>query len=121
MNPWMLLGGLLTLLGATGGAYWQGRHDGKSECLAETARDTVVAQIASDAAASAAADAISKITVTHRTIRQELQRDIVEKPVYRDPDCRTGADSLQRFNSAIPGAAQPGADPGKLPASDAGH
>ncbi len=121
MNPWVLLGGLLAALGLAGGVYWQGRQDGKSECIAETARDTVVAQIASDAAASAAAEAISKISVTHRTIRQELQRDIVEKPVYRDPDCRTGAASLQRFNSALPGASQPSADPSKLPASDASH
>lgn len=121
MNPWVLLGCVLGAVALSGGAYWQGRQDGKSECLAETMRDEAVAQIASDAAASAAAAAISQITVTHRTIRQELQRDIVEKPVYRDPDCRTGADSLRRFNSAIPGAAQPGADPGQLPASDASH
>lgn len=121
MNPWVLLGGLLALLGAAGGAYWQGRQDGRDEQLAKSQRDEQLVQQASDAAASAAADAISKITVTHRTIRQELQRDIVEKPVYRDPDCRTGADSLQRFNSAIPGAAQPGADRGSVPASDAGH
>ncbi|OWQ92043.1 hypothetical protein CDN99_06705 [Roseateles aquatilis] len=117
ISPWLIIGAAAL----AGGAYWQGRQDGRDSQLAEAARDTVVAAIASEAAASAAAEAISKITVTHRTIRQELQRDIVEKPVYRDPDCRTGSDSLRRFNSAIPGSAQPGADRRELPASDAGH
>jgi len=119
MNPWVLLGGVLSAIALAGGAYWQGRQDGRDGCIAETARDTVVAQIASDAAASAAASAISKITVKHQTIRQELEREIQTKEVYRDPACRTGAGSLQRFNSGIPGAAQPGADPSELPASDA--
>lgn len=121
MNPWALLAGLVAVLGLAGGAYWQGRQDGRDGAISEAVRDDAVATIAAEAAASAAAAAISQITVTHRTIRQELQRDIIEKPVYRDPDCRTGADSLRRFNSAIPGTAQPSADPGQLPASDAGH
>ncbi len=117
MNPWLLL----AWVGSVGAAGWWCYGAGKDAELATQAREDKTRAIAAEAAASAAAAAISQITVTHRTIRQELQRDIIEKPVYRDPDCRTGADSLRRFNSAIPGAAQPGADPGQLPASDAGH
>lgn len=121
MSPWLLLGFGAAWVGSVGAAGLWAYGAGKDAELAIQAREDKTRTITADAAASAAAVAISKISVTHRTIRQELQRDIVEKPVYRDPDCRTGTDSLRRFNSGIPGASQPSADPSKLPASDASH
>lgn len=117
MNPYVLLGGLVAFLIAVGGAYLQGRSDGADKCEAEQARDERVAQIATAAAADAAASAISKIEVKNATIRQTLEREIIEKPVYRD--CRSGPDAVRVFNSAIdsPEAAS-APDPGKLPATD---
>lgn len=68
------------------------------------------------AAQQGAADAISKIEVRNVTVRQALQREIVEKPVFRD--CRSGPDAVQLLNRAAgiePGASA--ADRGELPAS----
>jgi hypothetical protein len=118
MNPYILLGGLVAALIAIGGAYLQGRSDGLDKCEAAKARDERVALIASTAAAASAAEAISKIGVKHETIRQTLEREIIEKPVYRD--CRSGPDAVSVFNSAIePATAASGADPGQLPATNA--
>lgn len=121
MSPLALALGMLALIGALGGAYWQGRQDGHAAELAEAVRDEAVAAIASEAAASAAAHAIAGLTITHRTINQEVQREIRTQEVYRDPDCRTGPDSLRQYNATIPaepdGAAR--ADPVAMPASHA--
>lgn len=69
MSPWALLG-LLTAVGVmVGGAYWQGRRDGANGELATQAREEKVQAIASEAAASAIAAAIPKITVRHQTDR----------------------------------------------------
>lgn len=117
MNPYVLLGGVLAAIVAIGGAYLQGRSDGLNKCEAAQARDERVAQIATAAAADAAASAISRIEVKHATIRQTLQREVIEKPVYRD--CRSGPDAVSVFNSSIePDAAASAADPGQLPAPD---
>jgi hypothetical protein len=117
MNPYFLLAGLIAFAMATGGAYLQGQSDGQDKCVAEQVRDEQVAQIASMAAAEAAASAISRIEVRHATVRQTLEREIIEKPVFRD--CRSGADAVRLFNATLdpaPAASAPGA--GELPATD---
>jgi hypothetical protein len=75
--------------------------------VAQEAREREIAAEAVDAAINASAQAISAIKVQHRTITQEVERDVIEKPVYRDPGCRHDADSLQRLNAALTGAARP--------------
>ncbi len=90
-----------------GGAYMQGRKDGENKIQSQQAREETIARAAADSAASAAAAAISAIKVQHRTITQEVQRDVLEKTVYRDSDCRHDADSLRRINAALTGASQP--------------
>lgn len=104
MSPWALLAAVLSAIAIAGGSYWQGRQDGRDAELAEAVRDEQVASIASEAAASAIAAAIPKITVRHQTVRQELEREIQTRDVYRNVACDTGPDSLQRFNATIPGA-----------------
>lgn len=119
MNPYLLLGVVLAFAAATGAAYVQGRSDGRDKCVAETARDERVTQIASAAAAASAAEAISRIEVRHATVRQTIEREIVEKPVFRD--CRSGADAVRLFNSTLDPAASAASAPGagELPAPDA--
>lgn len=122
MSPWAILAAALLVGALTGAAYRQGRADGEDKIVAQQAREEAIAQKATEAAASAIAAAIPKITVKHQTIRQELEKEIHENPVYLRADCDTGADSLRRFNSAIPGASTPtlpGA--GDVPASGAGY
>lgn len=118
MNPWALLGVLLLGLATTAGAYLRGRHDEREAVDAQAGRDARTAAVAADAAASAIAAGMSRITVRHQTVRQEVEREIQTRDVYRDPDCRTGADSLRLFNSAIPGYVESGAS--GVPATGAG-
>lgn len=112
MNPYALAGGLLALIAAFGGGWWTG---GQVEQAAQ-AREDRVAAVATEAAASSAADAISRIKVQHRTVQQEIQREVVEKPVFRD--CRSGPNAVRLFNSTIPGYKPELAGSG-VPAADA--
>jgi hypothetical protein len=118
MNPYLLLAGLIAFAAAVGGAYWQGRQDGADHCIAEQVRDEAVAAIAGDAAASAAAKAISQLEVKHVTVRQTLEREVLTKEVFRD--CRSGPDAVRLFNATLPGADQPASAPGRgdVPAAD---
>lgn len=104
-NPQALLVGVLSVLLMTGGAYVKGRIDGKAIERADQAE--VVAAIASakEQAQKGAAEAISRIEVKNTTIRQTLEREIRETPVYRD--CRHTPDGLQSINAALSGRAEP--------------
>lgn len=122
MNPWIILAAVLLVGALTGTAYRQGRADGEAKIEAQQNRENAIAAKASDAAASAIAAAIPKITVKHQTVRQELEREIRTNPVYLRADCDTGPDSLQRFNAAIPGAAASAVlGAGPVPASGASN
>lgn len=105
MSPWLILAALVTAGAMTSGAYWQGRKDGAAGEIATQAREDAIAQRATDAAVTAAAQAISSIKVQHRTITQEVEREIRETPVY--VDCRHSPDQLQRINAALTGATDP--------------
>lgn len=112
------LAGALALVAITGGAYWAGHAAGTDAQAARQQRDTDLVAQAGEAAASAAAAAINKIEVKHVTVTQALQREVVDRPVYRD--CRSGPDAVGMFNSTIPAAgAEPAPGGGQLPAQDA--
>lgn len=99
-------------------AGWWAYGAGKDSELATQAREDRAAVVASEAAASAAAAAINRIEVKHVTVTQALQREVIDRPVYRD--CRSGPDAVSLFNSTIPaGSAEPAAGGGQLPATDA--
>jgi len=120
MNPWLILAAALALAGLAGGAYRLGREDGENKIVAQQARESEIAQKAADAATSAAADAISKITIKHQTVRQEVEREVQTREVFRDPGCRTGPDLLRLYNDAIPGAAS-ALGAGNVPAANPGN
>lgn len=107
----------LVLASLAGGAYWQGRQDGRDACQAAEAREEKVARVATDAAASAAAGAIARISVRQVTIRQEVEREIQTRTEYRD--CRHSAEQLQRINAALTGGPASTPAGGQLPAADA--
>lgn len=119
MNPLITSGiAVLAVGGALYGAFHLGERSGRDGCEAEAAREDRIAQVATDAANTAAASAIAGIQVRHTTIRQEVQREIRELPVYRD--CRHPPQQLQRLNSALTGDAAESAGPGDVrPGPDA--
>ena len=118
MNPYSILCALVLAGALAFGAYVQGRKDGRNACLAAEARDEKVAQIAGAAAAASAAEAISQIEVKHVTIRQQLETQVREIPVFRD--CHAPADSVRKLNAALTGADEAAA-PVELPAASAAH
>lgn len=97
-------------------AGWWGYGAGRDAEIATQAREDKATLLAAEVAASAAAHAISRLRIQHRTITQEVQREIVDRPVYRD--CGHSAEQLQRINAAIVGEPGRAADRGELPASD---
>lgn len=106
---------VLAVIGGMAGTYWAGERAGRDGCQAEAAREERVAQVATDAANAAAARAIAGIQVKHTTIRQEVQREIRERPVYSGATgCRHSSEQLQRLNSALAGDAAELAGPGDV-------
>lgn len=101
INPWFIIAAMIAFGAATGGAYLRGRSDGKDNCQAEASRDERVALVATEAAASAAAHAISQIKVQNRTIQNEAQKTVSERVVYRD--CAHTPDGMLTINAALTG------------------
>lgn len=111
----MLYAALAAFVGI-GLAYYVGRVDGQALGRAVEDRERVVAAVATEAAASAAAGAISKIRVQHTTVRQEVEREIRENVVYRE--CVHSPGSLQHINAALTGERAKPAGGGELPPAD---
>lgn len=113
--PYALPAGMLAWWLSLCAAGWWAYGQGRDHEIATQSRESRAAQMAGDAAASAAAAAIARIRVRHQTITQEVQREIVDRPVYRD--CGHSAEQLQRINAAIAGEPARPADHGGLPAA----
>jgi hypothetical protein len=108
MNPYLIGGAAIAFLLSLGGSYLYGRHDGRQIEIAAQAREDQAIEKVRAAALEGAAEAISKIEVKRVTIRQQLDREIIEKPVYRD--CRHTADGMRAINEARTGEVQPPPD-----------
>ncbi len=112
MNPWLLLGAVVTCIAT----FFYGQHVGEERSEARAAREEKIATTAHEAGQRGAAEEIAKIKPRNVTIRQELEREIQTKTVYRD--CRVPADGVRLANEAITGRAErPGG--GELPRADA--
>lgn len=109
-NPMLILAAVLALIGA----YFYGRHDGGEIAEAQRLRDEQVARQVFDQAQAAAAQEIAKIKVRNTTVQQTLEKEIHEKPVYRD--CHHSPDGLRSINAALAGSEPAGG--GELPAAD---
>lgn len=116
MTPYLPIAAALAVVVACGAAYLQGREDGRDKCTAELVRDARVAQIASATAADAAASAITGIRIQNTTIKQEVQREIVETVRYRE--CVHPDGVLRNINAAITGNRPAPAASGVLPTAD---
>lgn len=101
--PWAIV----VLVAASGtslyGGYRWGHGAAEDQQLAAVARD----QALFGKVQESVAQAIAGMTVKNVTVRQEVQREIVEKPVYRD--CRHDARVMQLINAALTGSVPAGA------------
>ena len=112
-NPWLfaILG--VAIAGGLASSYVKGRSDGRALEIAQRATLEEVARVAREAAIQGAAEKIAQIEVKHVTVRQKLETEIREKPVYRD--CTASQRVLDTVNEAITGYPAPSA--GELPAA----
>jgi hypothetical protein len=96
-NPWLLLAAVLALGASHTFAYVKGGISRENSILAEQKRqDELVAKVQ-----QSTAQAIAAIEVKHVTVRQQLETEIREKPVYRD--CTADDRVLELVNQAITG------------------
>ncbi len=96
------------------GAYFYGRHDGR---LLQEASQALAREVAEEAARTSreeAAEAISKITIRHQTIRQELEKEVRHEKVYSD--CVVTPGGMLNINAALSDGQKP--SPVELPAPD---
>ena len=111
-SPWLLLAFVVALIAA----YFKGCNDGADLAEGQQAREERIAATAYDAAQRGAAKAIAGIEVKNVTIKQKMETEIREKPVYID--CRHTPDDLRLVNAALTGEPEPLGDR-ELPRLDA--
>ena len=116
VRPYLYFAIAAALAVMIGAAYLKGREDGRDSEQAQVAREASLVAVTRAVALRSAAEAIAQIQVTHSTIRQAVEREIVEKPVYRD-GCVHSDRVMQLINAAIAGGVAP-AD-SQLPGADA--
>src|SRR5688572_25815180 len=102
LNPYMIIVALVALGALVGGVGWKSYRLGQDYVIAAQAKEQAAIQATVNAMIAAGAKEIAKIDVTNKTIIQKVQREVIEKPIYTD--CRSGADSLQQFNTIVTGS-----------------
>jgi len=105
MNPYVLLAAGIFWVASVAGAGWYGIGVGRDGEIAGQAKINQAINDTKEQAQQGAAAAIAKIEVKNVTINRKLETEVREKPVFRD--CRSGHDSMQLYNSGIPGYTEP--------------
>lgn len=113
-SPTIILGAILAFVLSCGGAFYGGYRHGYNVSEGNAAKIDLAIQKTQKAAALGTAAEIAKIKVSNTIVRQTLEKEIYEKPVY--VDCKHTALGLQSINAALAGQ---GADHLKLPGTDA--
>lgn len=100
-NGYLFAALLVTMLITHGTvAYWQ-YGQGVDSCEAASARDERVARVAYEKGQEGAAAAIAKLEIKNVTIKQRVERETREVPVYRD--CRHSPGGMLGVNQALSG------------------
>lgn len=100
---------------SVGGAFIYGMGVGGDREVATQAREQRASEHAAEIAANTAAAAIANLKVKNVQITQPIQREVVERPVYRE--CQHTPGQLRNLNEALaPGAFPAGS--GLVPPAD---
>lgn len=125
MNPYVLLAIAVAWAGSCWYAYDAGGDNRENAIIADqAATETLIHDTATSVRQEIGAEVagrIDKIRIVNRTVNQESVREIIEKPVYRDPDCAVPVSGVVHLNAARrgePGGAGPGNDAAKPAAAD---
>lgn len=110
--PWVKIGAAVAVLAAIGGAYLQGRSDGRALERADQQTEIEGWRINAEAAAELYADARDRKQIEYRTITPKVEAAKNATPDIAD--CRTGDDWMQLYrqnaaiaNSGVPASAVP--------------
>lgn len=106
MNPYTLMAGAVALLGAVSLSFAAGWHINDNRRDSQLLAIERAAAAASEAATTAAVEAIKQIRITRTTIRQELEREIHHAPAV-GAECTVTDGVLDAINRAL---APPAAD-----------
>ena len=97
--PWLILGWVLSVGAASAGSYFYAWNASAEQCELDSLRIGRAAAAARDKAIEAAAQEIAKIDIRHTTINRKVEREIVEKPVYKE--CRHSPEVFMSITEAM--------------------
>lgn len=108
INSWVLLGVVIVWGLSCWYAYDSGGDNRENAIVAEQKKtEDVIRDTAATVRKEIGAEVAGKLTnlqVVNRTIRQETVREVIEKPVYRDPNCAVPESGVRQLNAARAGA-----------------
>lgn len=110
LNPYIVLGVLLAIIGAASGGYIYGGKHARNAMEAQELRE----QRLLDKVAETTAEQIAQIEIKNTTIRQKVETVTREVPVYRD--CEHTDDVYGLLNDALEGGPLP--SPGVVSKAD---
>lgn len=99
LNPWLIVAWMASLAIASAGSglyAWSARGD---KCELDELRIEQAATAARDAAIEASSQAIAGIDIKHTTINRKVEREVIEKPVYRE--CRHTPEMFDTIKEAM--------------------
>ncbi len=111
LSPWFWLVAALAMAGAAAGGWRAHTIYDKAEERDRLAGVIVQMQVDQNEAKQISQDvqaALAGQQVVNRTIVNEVQREIIEKPVYRDPNCGLPDTGRLRLDTAIDAANRTG-------------
>ena len=104
LNPWVLIG-LAVAMAASAGSGWHARtvyqNAQEREQLVQTIETMQVDAKKSREISEGVQVALSNMKIVNRTIRNEVQREIIEKEIYRDRNCSLPESGRLRLDAAI--------------------
>lgn len=99
MNPLALAAVVVTWAGSVVAAGLWAYGAGQDHEIAAQSREDAAGRRAAEIAADVSAKAIGKLEIKHVTIRQDLEREVQTREIYRD--CRSGPDAVNLLNQTI--------------------
>jgi hypothetical protein len=84
VSPYVIGGSVLASLALAGVTGWKGYRLGQDNVIAQQAKQEKLVREVRDAALQGAAEEIAKLRITHTTIRQRAEKEIIREPIYTE-------------------------------------
>jgi hypothetical protein len=97
INPWIIIGIIVAVLGAGGSGYMKGRLDQKNAAVVKAEKQRTLQETIE----RGVAEGVSQMKVEHTTIRQKLETVVREN--YHYIDCKLDPTALGLLNDVLTG------------------